>query len=66
LTVWAVAAWAFPLTQASVSVWRSHAALLPIALVVARLPRAVAVAAVAALVTLSVPMARLFFEGRLI
>ena len=66
LTVWAVAAWALPLTQASVSVWRSHAALMPIALVVARLPRAAAVAAVAALVTLSVPMARLFFEGRLI
>jgi hypothetical protein len=66
LAVWAVATWALPLTQANVSVWRSQAALAPLAVLVARLPRPVALSIVAALVAISVPMALLFFDGTLI
>ena len=65
LVVWALVTWAFPLTQANVSYWRSEAALAPLAILVARLPRAVLVPAVAAFVVVSVPLAWLFFDNRL-
>jgi len=64
--IWAVVTWVLPLTQANVSIWRSQAALAPLAVLVARLPRPLLVLAVAAVVAVSVPAARLFFEGRLI
>jgi hypothetical protein len=63
---WAVVAWAFPLTQANVSVWRSQAVLAPIAPLAAKLPRALAAAAIAAAAVVAVAAARLYFEGRLI
>jgi hypothetical protein len=66
LAIWAVVTWAFPLTQANVSVYRSQAALLPLALLVRRLPRPALVLAVAGALVLSVPMARLFVEGKLV
>jgi hypothetical protein len=66
LAVWAVATWILPLTEATVSLWRNQAALAPLAVLVARLPRPVAFSMVAALVAISVPMAILFFDGTLI
>jgi hypothetical protein len=66
LLVWAIVTWTLPLTQANVSIWRSQAALAPLAVLVARLPRVVALPLVTALVAISVPMALLFFEGRLV
>jgi hypothetical protein len=64
--VWACLAWALPLTQDHVSTWRSQAALAPLAILVARLPLPIGVAATVAAIVLSVPMAHLFFTGRLI
>jgi hypothetical protein len=64
--VYAVIAWVFPLTQANLSIWRSHAALLPIAPLVAKLPRPVALVLVTACVVVAVAAARLYLEGRLI
>jgi hypothetical protein len=66
LALWAVVTWAVPLTQANLSLWRSQAALLPLALLVGRLPRALAAAAVVAAAGVAVPMALLFFHNRLI
>lgn len=64
--VWGVAAWALPLVLAHLSVWRSQAALAPLAVLVARLPRTLLVAALLLAIAISVPMARLFFGGALV
>ncbi|MCW2976675.1 MAG: hypothetical protein JWM06_1956 [Actinomycetia bacterium] len=66
LVIWALITWAFPLTQANVSIWRSQAALTPVAVLVARLPRPLLALAVVGAVAVSVPVARLYFAGRLI
>ena len=66
LLVYAVVAWAAPLTQANVSVWRSQDALLPVAPLVGRLPRPVLIAIVAAAIVIGVASARLFFQGGLV
>ena len=66
LLTYAIVAWAAPLTQANVSVWRSQDALLPVAPLVGRLPRALATAIVAGAVIVGVAVARLFFEGGLV
>jgi hypothetical protein len=55
-----------PLTQGNISVQRSQAALAPLAVLVARLPRPVLVVVIAAVVALSEPVAHLYFDGRLI
>jgi len=66
LLIWALVTWAVPLTQGNISVQRSQAALAPLAVLVARLPRPVLLVAVAAVVALSEPVAHLYFDGRLI
>jgi hypothetical protein len=66
LLLWALVVWAVPLTQGNISVQRSQAALAPLAILVARLPKPVLVVAVAAVVALSEPVARLYFDNRLI
>jgi hypothetical protein len=66
LALWAIATWALPLGQANVSLHRSQAALLPISALVSRLPRWSAVTVTAVAVALSVPIALLFFHGRLV
>jgi hypothetical protein len=66
LLIYAAVAWAFPLTQANVSVWRSHAALVPLAPLVGKLPRPVAVVIVVACAVVAVMADRLYVEGRLI
>src|SRR5439155_8719545 len=64
--LWAAATWALPLSQGNISVQRSQAALLPAAVLVARLPRPLLVVAIAAAVALSIPVARLYFDGLLV
>jgi hypothetical protein len=66
LAGWALAAWALPLTQANVSVWRSEAALVPVAPLVARLPAPLAWAIVAVAAVLGIALAILYFRGALI
>jgi hypothetical protein len=66
LALWALATWAFPLAQANVSVWRSEAALLPLAALMPRLPRPLLVVVVVVAGWISVPMAMLYFEGKLV
>jgi hypothetical protein len=62
----AAVTWALPLSQGNISVQRSQAALLPVAVLVARLPRPLLVVAIAATVALSIPVARLYFDGLLV
>jgi hypothetical protein len=57
----AVAVWLFPLSFQTVDIYRSDALLIPVALLVRRLPLPAAVAATAAAIALSVPMAEAFF-----
>jgi 4-amino-4-deoxy-L-arabinose transferase-like glycosyltransferase len=66
LVLWAVVTWAFPLTQANISPYRAHAALLPLAVLVRDLPRPLRYGFVAGAVALSVPMASLYLQGRLV
>jgi hypothetical protein len=64
--LWAAVTWALPLSQGNISVQRSQAALLPVAVLVARLPRPLLVVAIIAAVGLSIPVARLYFDGLLV
>jgi hypothetical protein len=57
----AVAVWLFPLSLQTVDIYRSDALLIPAALLVRRLPLAVAAVATAGAIALSVPMAEAFF-----
>ena len=57
----AVAVWLFPLCFQTVDIYRSDALLIPAALLVRRLPLAVAGLATAAAIALSVPMGEAFF-----
>jgi hypothetical protein len=66
LVLYAVVAWAAPLTQANVSVWRSQDALLPVAPVVGRFRRYLAAAIVAAAILVGFATARLYFNGGLV
>src|SRR5262249_9786494 len=63
--LWAVVTWAVPLTQGNISVQRSQIALMPLAVLVARLPRPLLVTAVVSTAAISVPLARLYFAGSL-
>jgi hypothetical protein len=65
LVIWAVITWAFPLTQANVSLYRSQAALLPLALLVRFLPEPLLYLVTGAALWLSVPMAQLFLQSKL-
>jgi hypothetical protein len=57
----AVAVWLFPLSLQMVDIYRSDALLIPAALLVRRLPLAVAAVATAGAIALSVPMGEAFF-----
>ena len=57
----AIAVWLFPLSLGDVDVYRSDALLIPLALLVRRLPLALGVPVVGIAVALSVPMAEAFF-----
>jgi hypothetical protein len=66
LVLYAVVAWAVPLTQANVSIWRSQDALLPVAPVVGRFQRYLAAAIVAAAIAIAFATARLYLQGALV
>jgi hypothetical protein len=66
LVFWAAITWAFPATQANVSLWRQNAALTPLAVLVARLPRPVQAVAIVAAAAIAVPLAWLYFQNRLV
>jgi hypothetical protein len=66
IAFWAVAAWLIPHLTEHVSTYRGQAALAPLALLVYRLPRQLLLPIVAVAVWLTIPMAQLFFEGKLV
>jgi hypothetical protein len=66
IALWAVTAWVLPLTAAHLSIWRSEAALLPLALLVGRMPRPVSIGFAAAAAVVAVPVAVLYLHGRLV
>jgi hypothetical protein len=66
LVLWAALTWAFPATQANVSLWRHNAALAPLAALVARLPRPLQASALLAAAAIAVPVAWLYFQNRLV
>jgi hypothetical protein len=66
LVIWAAVTWAFPATQANVSLWRQNAALTPLAILITRLPRPVQAAAILAAAAIAVPIAWLYFQNRLV
>jgi hypothetical protein len=63
---WAVVTWAVPLSLAAVSFQRSQAALLPLAVILRRLPRPVLYALVLAAVAVAVAMEKLYFQGKIV
>ena len=65
LIMWALATWALPLSQAAVSIQRSQAALLPLAILLRRLPRPLLFALIAAAVPVAVAMEKLFLQGKI-
>jgi hypothetical protein len=66
LLLWAAFYFVLPLTQDNVSLYRSQATLLPLALVLLRLPPPLLFVLVGAALWLTVPMAQLFLTGKLI
>ena len=66
LCIWALVTWAVPLTQGNISTQRNQAALAPIAVLVARLPRPLLAVAIALTAGLSVALARVYFNGSLV
>lgn len=66
VVIWALAAWLVPHIWANVSEYRSEAALLPIAILVGRLPRALSACIVAGAFLLVAPMELLFLRSVLV
>jgi hypothetical protein len=66
LVLWAVATWMLPVALNNISLPRSQAALLPLALLVGRLPSKLAVPVVIAALVLAVAMEKLFLQSVLV
>jgi hypothetical protein len=66
ILLWAIPTWALPLSQAAVSIQRSQAALLPLAVSVRRLPRPVILLLVVVAVPIAVAMVKLFLQGKIV
>ncbi len=66
IVVWAVCTWALPLSQGNLTVSRSQAALLPLAVLFTRLPRVLAGALLVAAVGIAVAMETLFLNATLL
>jgi hypothetical protein len=64
--LWAVTTWALPLSQANVSLPRGQATLLPLAVLVARLPGPLLFTLAAAAAGVAIPMEKLFLHGILV
>jgi hypothetical protein len=63
--LWALATWALPQAETGISRYRSEAALVPLAVLLPRLPRRVAILLALVAVAIAVPMAQLFLRGQL-
>lgn len=66
ILLWAIPTWALPLSQAAVSIQRSQAALLPLAIAVRRLPRTLIVVLVVFAIPIAVAMEKLFLQGKIV
>jgi hypothetical protein len=66
VALWAAVTWALPLTATHLSVWRSQAALLPLAIAVRGLPKPLALAFTIAAAVVAVPVALLYLHGELV
>jgi hypothetical protein len=66
LAIWAIGFWVIPQLQSEVQSYRIDAGLLPFALFLPRLPRPLVVLFVLLAVAVSVPLARLQFQGWLV
>lgn len=66
VALWALAAWAVPLAETSSSAYRGEAALLPIALLVRRLPRPLGLALATVAGVLAVAMTKLYLRNILV
>jgi hypothetical protein len=64
--LWGVVAWLVPLSQSYVSLQRSQAALLPLAVLLPRLPRPVVIALAVAAIAVAVAMEKLFLDGKIV
>ena len=63
IVIWAVVVWAELYVETSVDAYRGVAGLLPLALLVPRLPRLLAAAIAVAAILIAVPMVTLYFRG---
>jgi hypothetical protein len=66
VAVWGVGVWLFTQGLAHESFWRGEAALLPVAVLVRRLPLALIVPLVACAIALTIPMTLLYVRSRLL
>jgi hypothetical protein len=66
VAIWATASWLLPELQSHVQNYRTETALLPLVLLVRRLPTPVAVIFTGIAIAIALPLARLYFRGLLI
>ena len=66
VAIWATVSWLLPEMQSHVQSYRIETALLPLVLLVRRLPTAVAVIFAAIAIAVALPLARLYFRGQLV
>ncbi len=66
VALWAIATWVMALVQTGVSIWRGEAALLPIAILVRRLPAALAISITLAAFLVMLAITRLYLVNLLI
>ncbi len=66
VAIWAVMAWAMPISETNVATYRGEAALLPLALLVRRLPRPLGAAITLAAAVLAVSMTKLYLRNYLV
>jgi hypothetical protein len=66
VAIWAVMAWAMPIAETNVASYRAEAALLPLALLVRRLPRPLAAGITFAAAVLAVSMTKLYLRNYLV
>jgi hypothetical protein len=65
VVLWAIATWLIPQATTHVDLSRTEAALLPLAILVARLPGVVAGSIVVAAIALSVPLEVSYLQGKI-
>jgi hypothetical protein len=63
VAIWASFAWTVPLSETNLSTWREEAALLPLALLIRRLPRPLGATITVAAAVLAVAMTKLYLRN---